>query len=405
MLKSVEIKKFRSCRSTKIEFGTSVCALTGRNGVGKSNILNAIDWVSRSVITSETLRIGLNDYAAQVPEDIEFGMKIKIDEHNYIYRILVRLNLSKDRNPSQYEFPGLVESLALEGEDGAERTIFDRNGETITLAVRKDPIRTPQWTPAPAALKSLLTNDDPEREHINKIITFFNGTRYYPLDDTDKETDLILEYTYNEWKLRHQTGGDPTTSIAMRIIYMLDEDRELFEEFQHIIGPAGLDVIEQIGKSYINPAEVVGSNNPVLFGSRLLSIYFKPSKQMGGADGFFPFSALSLGTRRVIQIVVSMLFDKRSLMLIEHPEDSIHPGLLRKLIDLLRTYSSQSQTIFTTHSPEVLDILEPEEIILVTAPEGSTQARKLEPDEIGLAKEFLKNEGTLSEFLEPLDNL
>lgn len=334
MLKSVEIKKFRSCRSTKIEFGTSVCALTGRNGVGKSNILKAIDWVSRSVITPETLRIGLNDYTARVPEDIEFGMKIKIDEHNYIYRILVRLNLSKDRNPSQNEFPGLVESLALEGEDGAERTIFDRNGETITLAVRKDPIRTPQWTPAPAALKSLLANDDPEREHINRIITFFNGTRYYPLDDTYKETDLILEYTYNEWKLRHQTGVDPTTSIAMRIIYMLDEDRELFEEFQHIIGPAGLDVIEQIGKSYINPAEVVGSNNPVLFGSRLLSIYFKPSKQMGGADGFFPFSALSLGTRRVIQIVVSMLFDKRSLMLIEHPEDSIHPGLLRKLIDL-----------------------------------------------------------------------
>ena len=126
---------------------------------------------------------------------------------------------------------------------------------------------------------------------------------------------------------------------------------------------------------------------------------------MGGAGRLFQFSDLSAGTRRVIRIVTSMLFDKRSLMLMEHPEDSIHPGLLRKLIDLIRTYSSETQMLFTTHSPEVLDILRPEEILLATSPKGLTTVRKLTSEEVDRAKEFLKNEGSLSEFLEPLDAL
>ena len=57
--------------------------------------------------------------------------------------------------------------------------------------------------------------------------------------------------------------------------------------------------------------------------------------------------------------MTSLLFDKRPLMLMEQPEDSVHPGLLRKVIDIMRSYSHSSQIIFTTHSSEVLDILQP----------------------------------------------
>ncbi len=48
-------------------------------------------------------------------------------------------------------------------------------------------------------------------------------------------------------------------------------------------------------------------------------------------------------------------------------------------------------------------MLRPEEVLLVTAPEGWTEARKLSSDEVSRAKRFLKNEGSLSEFLEPFD--
>jgi hypothetical protein len=188
---------------------------------------------------------------------------------------------------------------------------------------------------------------------------------------------------------------------------MWENDKELFNEFQTLIGPEGLGILTQLqilAETPESPGVQSGSNTNGA-ATKFYMPRFQPAAQMGGynSKGLFAFSDLSAGTRRVIQIVVSLLFDKRSVMLIEQPEDSIHPGLLRKLIDLLRSYSDRSQIIFAMHSSQVLDMLRPEEVLIVTAPEGQTEARKLSPDEVSQAERFLKNEGSLSEFLEPLD--
>ena len=135
-------------------------------------------------------------------------------------------------------------------------------------------------------------------------------------------------------------------------------------------------------------------------GESYLFVAFEPSPRIGGSGNFFPLSQLSDGTRRALRAVTALLFDKRSLMLMEQPEDSMHPGLLEKLIDVFRSYSSRSQIVFTTHSPDVLDLLEPDELILVTAPNGRTQARHLSTDETVRAKQYLKDKGSLSEFVE-----
>ncbi len=98
-----------------------------------------------------------------------------------------------------------------------------------------------------------------------------------------------------------------------------------------------------------------------------------------------------------------MLFDQRAVMLMEQPEDSIHPGLLRKLLDVLRSYSASTQIVFSTHSPAVLDMLRPEEVLLVSAPSGGTVTRGLSDNELALAKQFLEDEGALSDYYETLD--
>jgi ABC-type branched-subunit amino acid transport system ATPase component len=55
----------------------------------------------------------------------------------------------------------------------------------------------------------------------------------------------------------------------------------------------------------------------------------------------------------------------RKLLLIEEPENGLHPGLLKDVIKLLRqlvTSVPDSQIILTTHSPLLLDYLHPEEV-------------------------------------------
>ena len=104
----------------------------------------------------------------------------------------------------------------------------------------------------------------------------------------------------------------------------------------------------------------------------------------------------------LIRIVVSLIYDKSSIFLIEQPEDGIHPELLHKLIPLIRSYSDKAQFIIASHSPEVLNRLEASEIRLITMNRGLTNARKLTSKELSVVSDYISEEGTLSDFLDSI---
>jgi len=89
-------------------------------------------------------------------------------------------------------------------------------------------------------------------------------------------------------------------------------------------------------------------------------------------------------------------------LLLEQPEDGINVGLLHKIIPLLKSYSDQGQFILASHSPEVLNRLEPQEIRLVTMKNGITYLRSLDKTDIATAHQFIREPGTLSDFLETI---
>ena len=103
---------------------------------------------------------------------------------------------------------------------------------------------------------------------------------------------------------------------------------------------------------------------------------------------------------QVLYLLVALLFDRSSVMLVEQPEDGIHPGLLAKLIGLLRVNADPTQIVLTSHSPTVLSSLRPEDVRLVEMRDGSTQVRALTENEVQRAQEYMQREGSLAEFLE-----
>jgi predicted ATPase len=78
-----------------------------------------------------------------------------------------------------------------------------------------------------------------------------------------------------------------------------------------------------------------------------------------------------------------------SVVLIEEPENSIHPGLLGELVRLVREISERSvkaqkgpQVILASHSPYLLDHLEAEEVTLFTRePNGATRTLRMSDSE------------------------
>ena len=115
------------------------------------------------------------------------------------------------------------------------------------------------------------------------------------------------------------------------------------------------------------------------------------------------------GTRRLIYIIfvtdgIQMLKNDGLFLItfLEEPEVGVHPHQLHLLLNYLKEKSKQQQIILTTHSPQVLDILEASElnkiIIAEIDPENGTTLRHLNDAETNKAHAFLKDEGLLSDY-------
>jgi predicted ATPase len=105
-----------------------------------------------------------------------------------------------------------------------------------------------------------------------------------------------------------------------------------------------------------------------------------------------PSWSMSDGTIRfVAHLLVVFGASPPPLVCFEEPENFIHPYSLELLAHVLKKASTRSQMLLTTHSPYLLNFLEPEDIIIVEKHEGATQASR--PKDPGAIKEALKTLG------------
>ena len=93
----------------------------------------------------------------------------------------------------------------------------------------------------------------------------------------------------------------------------------------------------------------------------------------------------------------------RKIILLEEPELGLYPSQLEKLLQFIREFSTQHQFIITTHSPQVLNILDEDELdrIIITKNEKKkgTTLRNLSKRELKKAKSFMEKDGlSLSDY-------
>ena len=86
----------------------------------------------------------------------------------------------------------------------------------------------------------------------------------------------------------------------------------------------------------------------------------------GGFD--IPARQASDGVMLVLAyLTILYLPEPPNFLLIEEPENGIHPKRLEAVFSILRTLTEEqgrTQVIMTTHSPYVLDLFQPEEVTL-----------------------------------------
>ena len=111
-----------------------------------------------------------------------------------------------------------------------------------------------------------------------------------------------------------------------------------------------------------------------------LTLEFLQNLRTGRAR--FDASDMSDGTLRALGILVAAYqHPAPSLIVIEEPEASIHPGALSVVLDVLRDARRSSQIVVTTHSPDVLDAkwIKDRHLRLVSWDEGVTRVDAMAP--------------------------
>lgn len=89
-----------------------------------------------------------------------------------------------------------------------------------------------------------------------------------------------------------------------------------------------------------------------------------------------PFS-ISDGTIRLLTLLVATCWSARksSLLVMEEPENNLHPHLCEQLVAMFRAVAEEHQIVVTTHSANFLDYLQPDELLLCERDDETTFTR------------------------------
>ena len=401
MLKRVHIKNFRSCKDVRLEGLGYLSALVGRNGAGKTTILRAIEWMARSALLTEWFSAAFSevDFAEALPDP---QSEVELTSGQFEYRYCIgRSFWEENRQDWETALARDVESLLVRRQGYDDWVVLlSREDDEVSVGGRGQKIELNHSAAMMPALASLLPEDDPLIEHLRRVMDVLRGVRYYlghgvfdtafsPMVDPSKPISRLV---YERWAASNERRGNDDSSLLLRIIHAHQTAPEVFAELKSRVGPEGLGVIRDIRVTMLGDmAEAVHKRR-----SRYYEVVFVPMSQ----DVELSLNQLSRGTQQMLYLMLGLLLDRSSTMLVEQPEDGIHPALLVKLIDLLRVNADPTQIILASHSPTVLSQLQPADVRLVEMVDGSTQVRALTEPEVTRAQEYMQREGSLAEFLE-----
>lgn len=128
---------------------------------------------------------------------------------------------------------------------------------------------------------------------------------------------------------------------------------------------------------------------------------FKIQTKEGETPREFISASMSDGTLRTLAAVTAVFQSTSegapSLVAIEEPETSLHPGAQRALAAAFDEATLRTQVILTTHSPELLDcaVIQPENIRVVEFVDGATSITTLDEASVSIVRDELSTLGGL----------
>lgn len=398
ILKSFEIKSYRSCIKTEIIFHPELTGLIGINGAGKSNILNGIQ-IMRKICQSRYIPFKEKDTSfnkCQIKAEIQYEDKsiylkgdvtFVTDEKNAdeVLNSELKWNLGEFTGDNNWlNIP--IELIAFN-----ENRHINPNYLYAKMKRSKD-------------LDKYFNVVQKNRPLLIKLFTFFNGINYYSASQFSDPSRSPVSIELEEQRAVRRTRTFASHEQYIHDLYRSWNTKSVqFKRYYNTIGKNGIGLIDDISFTEV---EMPSSSYEVQSGGKIKKIeknrlLVVPSFSIDGYT--LSPNQLSEGSFKTLALLFYILTDDSNMLLIEEPEVCIHHGLLNSIISLIKTQSKFKQIIISTHSDFVLDQLTPENLVLIKRQPGKgtvakTLNKTMSNNDYKALRVYLEESGNLGEY-------
>ena len=381
-IESFEINSYKSCIHTSFKLQPDLSVLIGPNGTGKTNVLNAMA-LMKTMVSDEGIGRRESDEGSECNLEATFLLGGK--RASLLAQLRIRTS-------------GSNTDVILSGNHYWIARDFTGSRKRVKLRpVPSSPLWLDAYEPMPSEFMPFH----------RKIIRFLSSIQYYTATQFTNPSLCPVSFEVDEaGRLnRGDIGlqGQGHDRFLCDLYMANNSQKPAYREFINIIGPGGLDLIQDIEFNAIGTSstEHIVKSSGDLKTSKKERKLVVPRFVVG--NNKLCGSQLSEGTLKTIALLFYLITEESSALFIEEPEVCIHHGLLSSIIDLIKTYSKQKQIVISTHSDFVLDQIQPHQVYKVSnsKDEGTvvTQlAKGMTSKEVSALSLYLESEGNLGEY-------
>jgi len=397
IVKSFEIRSYKSCIKTKLEVESDLTALIGLNGAGKSNLMTGMFLLKKIFKSNSYKRISKeNSTRCKIIVEVLFKKKPVF--------ITVNTNYETDDRNADAINPELVEFDLSNIFPGVSKFIFP-----IKLAKRGEASFGSKyygyiieehnknlWKPINKDLTKIS-------KVVETIISDLGSINYYSAIQFSDPSRCPVYFEFEENTFLPRSSTAVHARFINSLFFGFKDNSSDYLQFLSIVGKEGLGLIDSLDfDEIVMPSTSFeiksGGSIKAIQKNRLLIV---PRFKIGN-NNLSP-NQLSEGTFKTLALIYYIISDSSKILLIEEPEVCIHHGLLLSIITLIKYRSRSKQIIISTHSDYVLDLLKPENIVLVQkdSKKGSLVkklSKELTKNEYDALKLYLSTTGNLGEY-------
>lgn len=329
-LSGMTLMGFRSVSRQTVDFDNPTFVI-GQNGSGKSNFADAFAFLSEAMTSSLQgvieRRGGFSAVAHRKsargrPANLTLSVTLNEPDSDTI-----RASYVVDLHPRRDDdFEVALEKCHVELSDESDHMFLRRTvkGSMVWRSTAES------LAPAvePNALALPLVGGD---RRFRPVLRFLAGMRTYRI-----EPSALRAMQDPDGGVGLRSDGRNAASVLREVRRRSLEDWTRICELLESVVPGTVDV------------------RPKKHGDKL-TLEFTQNR-IGAKPVKFEAFSMSDGTLRVLGLIAAVFQRPApSLLVIEEPEASVHPGAVGSILDVLRLAGRSMQVVVTTHSPDILD--------------------------------------------------